>query len=68
MDLETECREEIRAVIDCAGLSIVMADPSVYTFTKNKRDVILPSESGVTLRAEIKDVIMPRGTEGICNW
>lgn len=66
--LETECREEIRAVIDCAGLSVVMADPSVYTFTKNKRDVILPSESGVTLRAEIKDVIMPRGTEGICNW
>ena len=66
--LETDCPEELRAVIDCAALSIVMADPSVYTFTKNKRDVILPSESGVTLRAEIKDVRMPGAVEGICDW
>jgi len=66
--LEHDCPEEAEAVVDCATLSQVMADPSVYTFTNNKRDVILPSESGVTLRAEIKDVIMPRGTEGICNW
>jgi hypothetical protein len=66
--LETDCREEMAAVIDCAEWSMVMADPSVYTFTNSKRDVILPSESGVTLRAEIKNVIMPRDTEGICNW
>lgn len=66
--LESDCPVELQSVIDCATMSLVMADPSVYTFTKNKRDVILPSESGVTLRAEIKNVIMPRGTEGICNW
>jgi len=66
--LETDCPEEARAVINCATLSQVMADPSVYTFTKNNRDVTLPSESEVTLRAEIKDVIMPRGLEGICKW
>ncbi len=66
--LEHDCPVEMGAVLDCAALSVVMADPSVYTFTKNKRDVILPSESEVTLRAEIKNVIMPRGTEGICNW
>jgi hypothetical protein len=66
--LETDCPEELAAVIDCAAFSMVMADPSVYTFTNSKRDVILPSESGVTLRAEIKNVIMPRDTEGICNW
>lgn len=66
--LETDCPEEAKAVIDCAALSVVMADPSVYIFTKNKRDVTLPSEAGVTLRAEIKNVIMPPGVEGICNW
>ena len=66
--LETDCPDPMGEITDCAALSILMADPSVYTFTKNKRDVTLPSESEVTLRAEIKDVIMPRGTEGICNW
>ena len=66
--LETDCREELAAVIDCAEWSMVMADPSVYTFTNSDRDPILPSDPEVTLRAEIKDVIMPRGTEGICNW
>lgn len=66
--LETDCPDPAGEFYDCAVLSLMMADPSVYTFTKNKRDVTLPSESTVTLRAEIKDVIMPRGTEGICNW
>jgi len=66
--LEHDCNEDIGAFLDCAILSQVMADPSVYTFTKNTRDRILPSEPEVTLRAEIKDVIMPRGAVGICNW
>ncbi|MGB2963685.1 MAG: hypothetical protein WBB69_06830 [Anaerolineales bacterium] len=66
--LDTDCPDPAQEILDCATLSLQMADPSVYTFTKNKRDVTLPSESTVTLRAEIKDVIMPRGTEGICNW
>lgn len=66
--LETDCPDPAGAAIDCAALSIVMADPYVYTFTKYSRDVKLPSESGVTLQAEIRDVVMPRGVKGICNW
>ncbi|MCJ7734774.1 MAG: hypothetical protein MUP11_09515 [Anaerolineales bacterium] len=66
--LETDCPEESQALIDCAVLSLVMADPSIYTFTKSKRDPSLSSDPSVVLKAEIQDVKMPAGVKGICNW
>jgi len=66
--LTGDCPEQLMAVTDCAALSIVMADPSIYTFTKEIRDLHLPSDPAVTMKAEIREVKMPRGTEGICNW
>jgi len=66
--LETDCPDPTGQVMDCAALSVLMADPSVYTFKENDRDVTLPSDPQVTLRAEIKELIMPRGVEGICDW
>ena len=66
--LTGDCPDQLMAAMDCAALSIVMADPSIYTFTKEIRDLHLPSDPTVTMQAEIRDVKMPRGTEGICNW
>ncbi len=66
--LTGDCPEQLTAVTSCAALSAVIVDPSVYTFTKEIRDLDLPAGDGVTLRAEIRDVNMPRGLVGICNW
>ena len=66
--LTGDCPEQLMAVTNCAALSAVMVDPSLYTFTKEIRELDLPAEAGVTMRAEIKEVEMPRGLKGICNW
>jgi Cu/Ag efflux protein CusF len=66
--LTGDCPDQAMELTDCAALSLVMVDPSLYTFTKEIRDLDLPSAGGVTLRAEIRNVKMPRGTQGICNW
>lgn len=66
--LTGDCPEPLMAMMDCASLSVVMIDPSIYTFTKEIRDLHLPSDPALTMRAEIREVKMPRGTEGICNW
>ena len=66
--LTGDCPEQLMAVTSCAALSAVMIDPSIYTFTKEIRDLHLPSDPTVTMKAEIREVKMPRGTEGICNW
>jgi len=66
--LTGDCPQEFMEVVDCAALSAVMVDPSLYTFTKEIRELDLEADAGVTLSAEIKNVIMPRGVKGICNW
>ena len=66
--LESNCPQELQAVLDCANLSKGLADPSIYTFEANKRDVTLPTEKEVTLRAELKNFNMPSELEGICDW
>ena len=66
--LTGDCPEQLMAVVDCAALSVVMVNPSVFTFTKEIRELDLPAEQGVIMQAEIEDVVMPKGLEGICNW
>ena len=66
--METTCPPEAEAFFNCADLSLLLADPSVYTFTKSKRDVKLPSDPGVTRRAELKNARMPAGLQGVCDW
>ena len=66
--LTGDCPSQLMATTNCAALSAVMVDPSLYTFTKEIRMLDLPAEAGVTLQAEIEDVVMPRGLVGICNW
>lgn len=66
--LTGDCPEQLMESMDCAALSLLMVDPSIYTFTKEIRDLHLPSDPVVTMKAEIRDVKMPRGTEGICDW
>lgn len=66
--LTGDCPDAFMETVNCYMLSAVMVDPSVYTFTKEFRELDLPADPGVTLRAEIKDVVMPADAQGICNW
>ena len=66
--LESDCPDELEAVLDCTTLSVHMQDPSIYTFEANKRDVSLPAGNGVTLRAELLNFTMPSELKGLCNW
>jgi len=66
--LESDCPAELEAALNCTTLSVHLRDPSVYTFEANKRDVKIPTESGVTLRAELKNFSMPAEVEGVCDW
>jgi len=63
-----DCPALIMDNFDCAILFETLIDPNTYTFTKEFRELDMPAAAGVTLRAEIRDVKMPRGTEGICDW
>jgi hypothetical protein len=66
--LETNCPEEAQAVIDCAALSLVMADPGVYTFSKSNLDPTLQKSSTVTQEARIRNLVMPIGIGELCEW
>lgn len=66
--LETDCPEEAQELIDCAALSLVMADPGVYTFSKPDPYFLLQKNSAVTQEAEIRNVTMPSGIGDICGW
>ena len=62
------CPDLVMDTMDCAALSAVMMDPSVYTFTKGKLIDIKPSDPAITMRAELRDVVFPAGMSGICDW
>lgn len=66
--LESDCPPELEAAFNCSTLSVHLLDPSVYTFEANKRTVTIPTETGVTLKAELKNFSMPAEVEGVCNW
>lgn len=63
----TECPPESEPILDCARLSMVMLDPSVYTFTKTDRNPTIPSD-GATLYATMSSLTMPSGLQGLCDW
>jgi hypothetical protein len=63
-----DCPTVIMENFECSILFETLVDPNTYTFTKEFRELDMPADVGVILRAEIKNVIMPPGVEGICNW
>jgi len=66
-EMDTECDPASFPVWDCAGLSMIMADPSVYTFTRDDRNPTIPSD-GATLYAKMSNLTLPAGLVGICDW
>ena len=66
--LTGSCPDPAMDTMSCGALSAVMMDPYIYTFTKGNRNPVQPSDPEITLRAEIRDVNMPPGVDGICNW
>ena len=63
-----DCPSLVMENFDCATLYETLIDPHTYTFTKEFRELDMPVAAGVTLRGKIKDVVMPPGVGGICNW
>ena len=63
-----DCPTVIMENFECSILFETLIDPNTYIFTKEFRELDMPAAAGVTLRGEIKNVIMPPGVEGICNW
>lgn len=66
--LEGSCPDEAAAVIDCAALSLVMADPGIYTFTPGKSYYLLQKTGAVTQEAELKVQSMPAALRNECGW
>jgi hypothetical protein len=63
----SECSPESWPLLDCARLSMVMLDPSIYTFTKTDRNPTIPSD-WATLYATMSNLSMPSGLQGLCDW
>jgi len=66
-EMTTECPAEAEALLDCAALSMVMMDPSIYTFTRDDRSPSIPSD-GATLSATMSNLTLPAGLQGLCDW
>jgi hypothetical protein len=66
-EMTTECPPEAEPLLDCAALSMVMMDPSIYTFTRDDRSPTIPSE-GATLYATMTNLTLPSGLQGMCDW
>ena len=65
---EGDCPDVVAAQIDCAALSLVMADPGVYTFTPAKPHYPLQKTNEVTQEATLKVINMPIGIGKSCGW
>jgi hypothetical protein len=66
--LESDCPLEAQEMIDCAAMSLVMADPGQYKFSKPEPYFLLQKNSAVTQEAEIRNVTMPSGIGDLCGW
>ena len=66
--LTGDCPDQTLETIECVAFLALMIDPSTYTFTKEFREIDLPAELGVTMRAKILNVVMPLNTQDICDW
>jgi hypothetical protein len=63
-----DCRPEALEQIDCAALSLVMADPGEYTFAHGFEELDLPSGTGATRRATLKNLQLPAELSSYCTW
>ncbi len=64
-----DCPPEGLAVMDCAALTLLMADPGPYVFAGNGFETLsLPSGNGATRKAELKQLQLPNGLESYCKW
>ena len=66
--MDTTCPPETQDVLDCNALSMVMMDPTTYTFLGSDTELYVPSEGGVTREAEIKNLVFPKDMKGTCTW
>jgi len=66
--MDTTCPPETHDVVDCNALSMVLMDPTTYTFLGSDTELYVPSEKGVKREAEIKNLTFPSGMKGTCTW
>ena len=66
--MDTTCPPETHDVVDCNALSMVMMDPTTYTFLGSDTELYVPSEAGVKREAEIKNLTFPEDMKGTCTW
>jgi hypothetical protein len=66
--MDTTCPPETHDVVDCNALSMVLMDPTTYTFLSTDTELYVPSDPGVKREAEIKNLVFPEGMKGTCKW
>lgn len=66
--MDTTCPPETHDVVDCNALSMVLMDPTTYTFLGSDTELYVPSETGVKREAEIKNLVFPKDMKGTCTW
>ena len=66
--MDTTCPPETENVVDCNALSLLLADPTTYTFLGSDTELYVPSETGVKREAEIKNLVFPKDMKGTCTW
>jgi len=66
--LDGDCSESTMNVVDCNLLTVILMDPTTYTFLKTDTELHVPSGKGVTREAEIKNLVFPKDMAGTCKW
>ena len=66
--LDGDCPESTMNVVDCNLLTVILMDPTTYTFLKTDTELHVPSGNGVTRDAEIKNLVFPKDMVGTCKW
>ena len=62
------CPDDLMEKFDCVALAETLVDPNTYTFTKEIRELHMPSVPEVVLYATLKNVVMPSGIRDVCDW
>jgi len=66
--MDTTCPPETHDVVDCNALSMILTDPTTYTFLGSDTELYVPSDPGVKREAEIKNLVFPADMKGTCSW
>jgi hypothetical protein len=62
------CPIEYMTGFSCAAMSAVMVDPSLYVFSSSNPNPRIPTDSTVTLKAELRGLELPEDARGLCSW